>query len=111
MTDKDIRDSAMKQVMWKVGNAKNPVTEYIADAVTKRVVADEAEYAVEAIGTEALNIFEALNKQVPSKLKYEDECPKCTTYNEVFSKRRDTVGNDIVYCWHCGQAVQLEEEQ
>ena len=32
-------------------------------------------------------------------------CPRCGTHNEIIKKRRNTVGNDIVYCWHCGQAI------
>lgn len=34
-------------------------------------------------------------------------CPSCGTHNEVFKKRRNTVAHDIVYCWHCGQAVEI----
>lgn len=32
-------------------------------------------------------------------------CPNCGTYNETIKKRRNTVSEDIVYCWHCGQAL------
>ncbi|MGN0271441.1 MAG: hypothetical protein ACI4DL_01670 [Lachnospiraceae bacterium] len=35
-------------------------------------------------------------------------CPSCGTHNEVFKKRRNTVAHDIVYCWHCGQAVEID---
>ena len=35
-------------------------------------------------------------------------CPSCGTHNEVFKKRRNTVAYDIVYCWHCGQAVEID---
>lgn len=35
-------------------------------------------------------------------------CPNCNTFNEVFMKRKNTVGKDIVNCWHCGQAVLLD---
>lgn len=35
-------------------------------------------------------------------------CPSCGTHNEVFKKRRNTVTHDIVYCWHCGQAVEID---
>lgn len=41
MTDKQIRDEAMRQVMWKAGNTNNDVTRYIADAVANQVVRDE----------------------------------------------------------------------
>lgn len=32
-------------------------------------------------------------------------CPRCGTHNEIIKKRRNTVCNDIVHCWHCGQAI------
>lgn len=34
-------------------------------------------------------------------------CPKCGTYNETVKKRRNTVKQDIVYCWYCGQAMEV----
>lgn len=34
-------------------------------------------------------------------------CPKCGTYNETSRKRRNTVNQDTVYCWHCGQAMEV----
>ena len=34
-------------------------------------------------------------------------CPSCGTHNEVWKKRRNTLPSDIVYCWHCGQAVEI----
>ena len=34
-------------------------------------------------------------------------CPFCGTHNEVIKKRRNTVYSDIVYCWHCGQALKI----
>jgi hypothetical protein len=37
-------------------------------------------------------------------------CPSCGTYNEVWKKRRNTLPSDIVYCWHCGQAVEIFRE-
>lgn len=36
-----------------------------------------------------------------------DLCPKCFTYNKIIPKRIKTVGSDVVYCWHCGQALQI----
>lgn len=41
MTDKQIRDEAMRKVMWTVGSTNNDVTRYIADAVAEKVVRDE----------------------------------------------------------------------
>ena len=37
-------------------------------------------------------------------------CPSCGTYNETWKKRRNTVASDIVYCRHCGQAVEVFRE-
>lgn len=35
-------------------------------------------------------------------------CPSCGTHNEVWKRRRNTLPSDIVYCWHCGQAVEIK---
>lgn len=37
-------------------------------------------------------------------------CPFCYTQNEIWKKRRNIAPNDIVYCWHCGQAVEILRE-
>ena len=51
----------------------------------------------------------AVEKQKEKKPIRNDKCtcPSCGTYNEVFNKRRNTVAHDIVYCWHCGQALKI----
>lgn len=51
----------------------------------------------------------AVEKQVVKKPIRNDKCtcPSCGTYNEVIKKRRNTVAHDVVYCWHCGQAVEI----
>ena len=51
----------------------------------------------------------AVEKQKAKKPIRNDKCtcPSCGTHNEVFKKRRNTVYSDIVYCWHCGQAVKI----
>ncbi|MCM1258815.1 MAG: hypothetical protein NC307_13300 [Roseburia sp.] len=38
-------------------------------------------------------------------------CPRCGTYNEAVGRRRNTVDHDIVYCWHCGQAMKVGREE
>lgn len=38
-------------------------------------------------------------------------CPNCGTYNETVKKRRNTVNQDIVYCWHCGQAMEVKRSK
>ena len=52
----------------------------------------------------------AVEKQMAKKPIRNDKCtcPSCGTHNEVFNKRRNTVAHDIVYCWHCGQAVEID---
>lgn len=52
----------------------------------------------------------AVKKQTIEKPIYNDKCtcPSCYTHNEVWEKRRNTVGSDIVHCWHCGQAVEIK---
>lgn len=51
----------------------------------------------------------AVEKQRAKKPIRNDKCtcPSCGTYNEVIKKRRNTVYSDIVYCWHCGQALKI----
>lgn len=52
----------------------------------------------------------AVEKQRAKKPIRNDKCtcPSCGTHNDVFKKRRNTVAYDIVYCWHCGQAVEID---
>ncbi len=52
---------------------------------------------------------EAVEKQKAKKPLRIDmcTCPTCGTYNESIKKRRNTVNQDIVYCWHCGQAMEI----
>lgn len=37
-------------------------------------------------------------------------CPSCGTHNEIIKKRRNTVLFDTVYCWHCGQAIEIKRD-
>ena len=52
----------------------------------------------------------AVEKQKEKKPIRNDKCtcPSCGTHNEVFKRRRNTVAHDIVYCWHCGQAIEID---
>lgn len=56
---------------------------------------------------------EAMEKQRAKKPIRIDmcTCPKCGTYNETVKKRRNTVNQDIVYCWHCGQAIEVKRSK
>lgn len=65
--------------------------------------------AYRAIGT--VEELQALKEKAEPKKPRENDgctCPKCMTFNEVFAKRRNTVKEDVVYCWHCGQAIKLD---
>lgn len=48
-------------------------------------------------------------KHIPARPILNDlcTCPKCGTHNESVKKRRNTVNEDIVYCLHCGQAMEV----
>lgn len=65
----------------------------------------------ETIGT--VEEFKALKeKSVAKKPIRIDECtcPSCGTHNEIIKKRRNTVAFDTVYCWHCGQAIEVKRD-
>lgn len=66
----------------------------------------EEEPLLEAFGI----AIQALEKQIPKKPIRNDLCTclSCGTYNEVIRKRRNTVAFDTVYCWHCGQAIEVK---
>lgn len=53
--------------------------------------------------------IKALEKQIPKKPKGIDSdiCPNCSTYNSVIPQRRNAVGSDTIYCWHCGKAIEI----
>ncbi len=77
---------------------------------TKELIACQKELeAYRAIGTPE-ECREAVEKQKAKTPIRNDKCtcPSCGTHNEVFKKRRNTVAHDIVYCLHCGQAVEID---
>lgn len=84
------------------------ITEY-QEAKTVAVQALEEIQQYRAIGT-VEECRAAVKKQTIEKPIYNDKCtcPSCYTHNEVWEKRRNTVGSDIVHCWHCGQAVEIK---
>lgn len=79
------------------------------DILTKTNKALEEVQQYRAIGTPE-ECQAAVEKQKEKKPIRNDKCtcPSCGTHNEVFKKRRNTVSHDIVYCWHCGQAVEID---
>lgn len=79
------------------------------DILTKTNKALEEVQQYRAIGTPE-ECRAAVEKQNAKKPIRNDKCtcPSCGTHNEVFKKRRNTVAHDIVYCWHCGQAVEID---
>lgn len=54
--------------------------------------------------------IKALEKQIAKKPKGVDRdiCPNCGTFNSIIQKRRNAVGSDTIYCWHCGTAIECE---
>lgn len=84
------------------------ITEY-QEAKTVAVQALEEIQQYRAIGT-VEECRAAVKKQTIEKPIYNDKCtcPSCYTHNEVWEKRRNTVGSDIEHCWHCGQAVEIK---
>lgn len=67
--------------------------------------------ALEAIGT--VEEFKALKEKNEPKQPIRSDlctCPSCGTHNEIIKKRRNTVAFDTVYCWHCGQAVEIKRD-
>lgn len=66
----------------------------------------------EAIGT--VEEFKALKEKSMAKKPIRSDlctCPSCGTHNDVIKKRRNTVAFDTVYCWHCGQAMEVRREK
>lgn len=50
---------------------------------------------------------EALEKRVPKKEKH-DVCPACGTSNRfIIENLGNPKGHPVVYCWNCGQAIEL----
>lgn len=57
------------------------------------------------------SIMEARKKMKPKPIRSDScTCPSCGTHNEVIQKRRNTVAFDTVYCWHCGQAMEIKRD-
>lgn len=83
-------------------------TPYLNKAVDMAISALEEIRQYRALGTPE-ELRGAREKHVPKKPIRNDlcTCPRCETHNEVIKKRRNTVNNDIVYCWHCGQAMEV----
>ena len=62
----------------------------------------------ESIGT--IEEFKSLKEKSVAKKPIRSDlctCPSCGTHNEIIKKRRNTVTFDTVYCWYCGQAIEI----
>lgn len=79
------------------------------EAMSVAIKALEEIWQYRAIGT-VEKCREAMERQRAKKSIRIDmcTCPKCGTHNEIIKKRRNTVPSDIVYCWHCGQAIEVK---
>lgn len=88
---------------------RNP--SWIDDELCQRALVSEEVKQYRAIGTpeECRAAMEKQKKKNPIRLD-KCTCPSCGTYNEVWKKRRNTLPSDVVYCWHCGQAVEIFRE-
>ena len=84
-------------------------SQFSAEDMAKLVNDMKSLYEYQQIGTPK-ECRAAVEKQTPKKPIRNDKCTchSCGTHNEVFKKRRNTVAHDIVYCWHCGQAVEID---
>lgn len=82
--------------------------EEIAFDFDRAIKALEEVQKYRAIGT-VEDCMVAVGKQMDKKPIRSDKCtcPSCGTHNEIIKKRRNTVFSDIVYCWHCGQALKI----
>lgn len=80
-----------------------------SDAYKMAINALEENQQYRAIGTPE-ECQAAVEKQKAKKPIRNDKCTchSCGTHNEVFKNRRNTVAHDIVYCWHCGHAVEID---
>lgn len=82
---------------------------YMNEALDTAINALEEIQQYRAIGT-VEECWAAVEKQKGKKPIRNDKCtcPSCGTHNDVIKKRRNTVAHDIVYCWHCGQAIEID---
>ena len=100
-------DLVMLATHWMEMAAEGEVKGYQRGRVLTNEDADQWD-AYKEIGTpEECRL--AVEKQKAKKPILNDKCtcPSCGTHNEIIKKRRNTVYSDIVYCWHCGQALKI----
>ena len=79
------------------------------DKMFAKVIYDYLKYI--KIGT--IDEFKALKEMNVVKKPIRNDlctCPSCGTFNEVIRMRRNTVAFDTVYCWHCGQAIEIKRD-
>lgn len=100
-------DLVMLANHWMEMEAEGEVKGYQRGRVLTNEDADQWD-AYKEIGTPA-ECRLAVEKHIAKKPIRNDKCtcPSCGTHNEVIKKRRNTVYSDIVYCWHCGQALKI----
>lgn len=89
-------------------NEQNIEPDENSEALQMAIKALEEVQQYRAIGTSE-ECRAAVDKRTVMKPIRMDKCtcPSCGTHNEVWKKRRNTLPSDIVYCWHCGQAVEI----
>lgn len=94
--DKD-REKAYREVVMKEAEEHEQYAKWLEELEQYREIGTLEECRAE------------VEKQKAKKPIRNDKCtcPSCGTHNEVIKKRRNTVYSDIVYCWHCGQALKI----
>lgn len=108
MTENKALESALKKVIAQEKSNWGYIENFDVDENWAVRTAIEQVQQYRAIGTPE-ECLAAVEKQTVMKPIRMDKCtcPSCGTHNEVWKKRRNTVPSDIVYCWHCGQAVEI----
>ena len=93
----------------KQNDSKFLEDDYIANEIAIQSLEEIQQYR--AIGT--IEEFKALKEKNMEKKPIRNDlctCPSCGTHNEIIKKRRNTVAFDTVYCWHCGQAIEIKRD-
>lgn len=105
MTDQEV----IKKLEYVKTRCENEGRYTDCDVLEKAICALTENQQYHAIGTPE-ECRAAMEKQKEKKPIRNDlcTCPSCGTHNEVIKKRRNTVVYDIVYCWHCGQAIEID---
>ena len=107
MTENEAIKAIENDLEWHSKELKPKYKEVLRFAI--QVLEEIQQYR--AIGT--IEEFKALKEKNMEKKPIRNDlctCPSCGTHNEIIKKRRNTVAFDTVYCWHCGQAIEIKRD-